>query len=334
MANTFRTLFGLRSRDSSQDVEVPRTTKQIQEMVDWQNLKNHLDECAKANKRGHDSAASASSGEVVPQREWCSVSTHNLEKELLGRKFHAAHTEVGRRASELQDIVLQLGESDDDECHKAFQIYTQLMKDSTELFAALANKMARLGNKINLSRPLNHNRRPQSRGRASPTTQPIDPSNRAGSTQHRIWVQPKAPEHAPNHGSSYRRPASSSRQNARSFMSAEPIKLHPNSTSSQPVQARYVSNTTCMYEPRSQKPVTDQQAAKAKVLSEAQAKTLGDLPTMQPEAKISGDLPTKPFEAMTVGDLPTIQPDVLLKLEQPNTLPDLPVLSEDSESLQ
>jgi len=296
MANTLRVLLGMRSRDSSQDPEVPRTTKQIQEMVDWQNLRNHLEECEKGSKKGHESAASASSCEVT-QRGWNTVSTQSLEKELLGRKFHAAHNEVGRRASELQDIVLQLGEAvGDDECQKAFQIYAQLMQDSTELFGALANKMAKLRNRIDLVRPLSHNRRPQSRGRASLTTQPTNGFDRAGSTQHRVWVQPKAPEHAPSHRSSFRRPASSSRPSARNFMSPEASELHPNSASSQPVQVGYP-----------EQPVTKQQVGKAKVLSEAQAKTTGDLPTLQPGAQTSGDLPAM----------------------QPSTLPDLPVLSED-----
>jgi len=297
MANTFRTLLGLRAGSAGQDMDTPRTTKQVQEMVDWQNLQNHLDQYDKANKKIPDPAASSNNGEVT-QPDWGSLSTQRLEKELLARKFHAAHSELGRRASELQDIILQHAEAEDGECNKALQIYTQLMKDSTELLAALANKMCRLRSKIDLSTSLAHTRRPQSRGSPSPMTQPIDSIGGSDSTQHRSWVQPKAPEHAPSHRASYRR-AASQRQNPRNFMSG-PAKLQANRPSAEPVPGGNSGNTKCVHEPLSQQLVKDQEVHNAEKPSESYCKTLMDLPILKP--------------------------DELHRLEQPSTLPDLPII--------
>jgi len=301
MANTFRTLLGLRAGSAGQDMVTPRTTKQIQEMVDWQNLQNHLDQCEKTKKKIPDSAASSSNG-VVTQPDWGSLSTQRLEIELFVRKFHAAHSELGRRASELQDIILQVAEAEDEECNKTFQIYTQLMKDSTELLGALANKMYRLRNKIDFSTSLAHSHRPQSRGPVSPMTQPTECTGGSDSTQHRSSVQPKAPEHAPRHRASYRR-AASQRQNPRNFMSG-PANLQAHPPCAQPVPGGNSGSTTCVHEPRSQQLAKDQEVHKAGKQSESGSKTLTDLP---------------------------LKPDELLGLEQPSTLPDLPTVPLDAQ---
>jgi len=274
-----------------------KTTKKIQETLDWQTLNKHLDQFEKTTSAVHDMKEcgmdmmeSANSANI--ESTMYSSSTQELEKELLVRKFLEAHAEVGRQALEVREVAHQLGDNDND-CKRELQIYELLMKDSTELFSALSQKLSRLRTKIESSSSVH-----SGKGRSSPTTEPTDHHRDSSCTQHRSWVQPKAPEQAPSQGSFHRR-ATSARHGGRNSIPDE-SKLHRSGTASQPVQRRPMSQTRYVHEPQSKVSAAGRESSKLKARSEVQSRTFNDLPIMAPED--------------------------LLRLDQPSTLPDLPVL--------
>jgi len=158
MSRRLTSIFGLRSRtrdgraNNAQEAEPPQTTRQIQEMLDWQTLENHFaqpqDDLEPAESMNAE-PSSSSNNDAAKQSE-ASSSTHFLEHELLTKNFRAAHAEVERRARELRGMMHQPGIIDEDALPELQKVYKQLVKNSTELFSAIAQKMCRLRTKNDL----------------------------------------------------------------------------------------------------------------------------------------------------------------------------------------
>jgi len=174
------------------------------------------------------------------------------------------------------------------------------MSDAAELCCALANKMSRLRTKMELSSSLRREKS-QPQGRPSKATQPTGSYNDSGCTQHRSWVQPKAPAQ-PSSRESFCRRATSARHGGRSRM-LDASKQQESRESSQSMQRRTLSQTKYTCGRHVQGRVTGEESANTE--SEAQVQTLGDLPLMKPDDD--------------------------LRLDQPSTLPDLPQLAMESQ---
>jgi len=300
-------------RRSSAYAETPRSTKKTQEILNMQTL-NH--QFARASKPDGSSNAegtlymeprdSTSSRKTEANRHsLASSSKHRLEQEHLARQFQEAHAEVGRNALELRDMVLEVGEPQDDTQHDVQRIYNQLMRDSAELLSTLAHKMSRLRTKIDLSSPVNCRRKQQSERDASPTTR-LTQSHKLDGTQHCSGMQPRAPERGQSHSAYPRRAVSVQRTGKNRIITTSKQPLL--SASGVPPQCTPLetkaSEATML---RSRQPVADEEATWAKYQSGASVKT--------------------------TGDLPPLDSDELLRLDQPSTFPDLPIFdpSEDVE---
>jgi len=174
MSRRLTSIFGLRSRtrdgraNNAQEAEPPQTTRQIQEMLDWQILENHFAQPPEDLEPAESmNAIPSSSNNDAAQQSEISLSARLLEHELLTKNFREAHAEVERRARELRGMVHQLGIIEDDALPEVQKVYTQLVKDSTELFSAIAQKMSRLRTKIDLSSSSIRRARPEPPGEAS-----------------------------------------------------------------------------------------------------------------------------------------------------------------------
>jgi len=169
-----QSFFGVRSsrrgqdgtREQSTSTRPPQTVAQIQSMLDWQILEAHL---APPPQTGHQAAecvpsfssitqeaadgvpSSSDSNRESTQHSMKTSSTRHLGYELLSREFHNSHAEVGCKARELRSMVLQAGIIESDPQSELQTSYRQLMKDATELFRVVADKMYRLRTKIDLS---------------------------------------------------------------------------------------------------------------------------------------------------------------------------------------
>jgi len=301
------------SRDPERRVsayaETPRSTKKVQEMLDMQTLNHQFAPSSKPHRSSHaegtlDTDLGDSSSSVKTECDWHRLTSHELEQELLVRQFQEAHAEVGRKALELRDLVLEVGQSEDDVQHDVQRMYNQLMRDSAEFLGALAHKMSRLQTKIDLSSPVNCRRKQQRKRDASSTTRPSQLHKLVG-TQHQSCMQPQEPEKSQNQAAYPRRAVSVRRTGKHHTFtkSTQPLpSARVEAAQCTPLQTGVSENTML----RSQQPVVDEEATKAKLRYEASAKT--------------------------TGDLPPLDSDELLRLDQPSTFPTLPIIAPDEEN--
>lgn len=320
-------------RPGSAKAETPRTTKKLHEMLDWQTINSHFDKCAKASGAARGVKEPGLPTSAVHGAKECSMdmfestqsgkselslsssSTRQLELEILVRKFLDAHAELGRRALGAREVIHQLGNADDD-FQRELQIYELLVKDSTTRFSALSQKLSRLQTKIELSSSLRSGKH----------------RSDSSCTQRQSLLQAKAPEHAPSHGYFARR-ATSAQHGARINM-PDAITARRSGTAPQPVQRGSNSQTRHAHEPQSHVSAAGGESAKVKARSEAQPRTLGDLPRVTPEELLSLDQQSLQVSAVggepakvtarceaqprTLGDLPMMTPEDNLSLDQPS----------------
>jgi len=251
-------LVGLRGRSLSREparyahegTEAPRSTRKIQEMLDWKTLERHFAQSADADTSFQAEPTSPGNSEVNQPHLIC-PSTRQLEQELLARAFQEAHAGVARKALELKDAVLQVSASEDDtQQHEMQELYSQMMRNSTELFSALSHKMSRLQARIDLS----SERAQQPKATMACNMSPALSRKESDDTHHQSVLEPQPPERNRSYNSYVRRGVSMQRSGGKSKVSA----------------SRRPS--------RSQQQAVGEQAIKVKAPVESHAKTEGALP--------------------------------------------------------